>query len=125
MRKYLFLLLVTVLLLAACNSPELSIQEVESIPSKVQDRINPDYTLQLINDSEKGDAYIIFQSEGTVTAELKLNENRLDIMLERTDQDNSSLKQNVYKITRGDAEYDTINVFVNGQSTPLDNVTGF
>ena len=125
MRKYLFLMLVTILLLVACNSPELSIQEVESIPSKVQDRINTDYTLQLINDSEKGDAYIIYQSEGAVTAELELKEKRLDIKLENTDQDNSSLKQFVYKITRGDAEYDTINVLVNGQATPLDNVSGF
>lgn len=118
-------MLVTVLLLAACNSPELSIKEVESIPSKVQERINPDYTLQLINDSEKGEAYIIFESEGMVTAELEWKENRIDIKLERTDQDNSSLEQFVYKITLGDAEYDTINVLVNGQATPLDNVSGF
>lgn len=118
-------MLVTILLLAACNSPELSIQEVERIPSKVQERINTDYTLQLINDSDKGDAYIIFQSEGEVTAELELNENKLDIKLEKTDQDNRSLKQFVYKITRGDAGYDMINVLLNGQETPLDNVTGF
>ena len=125
MRKLMSFLFIATLLLVACNNSELSIQEVESVPSEVQDRINTDYTLQLINDSEKGDAYIIFQSKGTVTTELELKDNRLDIKLDQTSQDHSSLKQYVYKITRGDTEYDTINVLLNGKATPLDNVSGF
>ena len=31
----------------------------------------------------------------------------------------------VYKLNRGDAEFDTITVKVNGQDTPIDNLTGF
>ena len=125
MSRLFSLLLVTVIILTACNSSELSISEIQSIPTKVQDRINTDYTLQLINDSEKGDAYIVFQSSGTVTAQLEVRENILDIKLDRENQENNELKQYVYKITRGDAEYDTVNVIVNGQATHFDNSSGF
>ena len=113
------------MILAACNSSELSITEIQSIPIEVQDRINTDYTLQLINDSEKGEAYIIFQSSGTVAAQVEVRENILDIKLDSANQENNELKQYVYKITRGDSEYDTVNVIVNGQVTYFDNSTGF
>ena len=125
MRRLFSLLLVTAIILVACNSSELSITEIQSIPTKVQDRINSDYTLQLINDSEKGDAYIVFQSSGTVTAQVEVRENILDIKLDSENQENNELKQYVYKITRGDAEYDTVHVMVNGQATYFDNSTGF
>ena len=125
MRRLFSLLLVAVIILAACNSSELSITEIQSVPTKVQDRINPDYTLQLINDSEKGDAYIVFQSSGTVTAQVEVRENILDIKLDSENQEKNELKQYVYKITRGDAEYDTVNVIVNGHATYFDNSTGF
>ncbi len=92
------------MILAACNSSELSITEIQSIPNEVQDRINNDYTLQLINDSEKGDAYIIFQSSGTVTAELEVIENILNIKLDSANEENNELKQYAYKLTRGDAD---------------------
>lgn len=118
-------MLFVTMIVAACNSSELSITEIQSIPNKVQDRINTDYTLQLINDSEKKNAYIIFQSTGTVTAQLEVRENILDIKLDSTSQENNELKQYVYEITRGDAEYDTVNVLINGQATPLDNASGF
>lgn len=125
MKKLFYSILFFALILAACNSSELSISEIESVPTKVQDRINTDYTLQLINDSEKGNAYIIFQSTGTVTAQIEVRENILDIKLDSASQEDNALKQYVYKITPGDAEYDTMNVLVNGQATPLDNVSGF
>ena len=113
------------IILVACNSSELSITEIQSIPTKVQDRINLDYTLQLISDSEKGDAYIVFQSSGTVTAQVEVKENILDIKLDSENQENNELKQYVYKITRGDAEYDTVHVIVNGKATYFDSSTGF
>lgn len=69
------------IILVACNSLELNITEIQSIPTKVQDRINTDYTLQLINDSEKGDAYIVFQSSGTVTAQVEVRENILKLLV--------------------------------------------
>ena len=125
MKKLFYLMIFVTMVLAACNSTELSISEIQSVPKKAQEVINADYTLQLINDSEKGNAYIVFQSTGTVTAEVEVIENILNIKLDSINQENNELKQYVYKITRGDAEYDTINVRLNGQDTHFDNSSGF
>ncbi|WP_419962309.1 peptidylprolyl isomerase [Psychrobacillus sp. BM2] len=123
MKKLFCLMLFLTLILAACNSSELNISEIQSVPNKVQKGINSDYTLQLINEGENT-AYILFQSKGTVTAELEMKDNILNIKLDKANQENNELKQYVYKLTRGDAEYDTINLLVNGQTMPFDNVTG-
>ncbi|MEK5184817.1 peptidylprolyl isomerase [Solibacillus sp. FSL W7-1324] len=128
MKKLISLLFITTILLAACNSSELSITEVQKIPPKVQESIDfmdTDDTLQLVNDSKSDVKYIVFQSAGTVTAELEERENILDIKLDTENETNSELKQHVYKVTRGDAQYDSINVKINGQDTPIDNSTGF
>lgn len=125
MKKLLSLLFVSAILLAACNSSELSITEVQKIPQKVQESIDTDYTLQLVNDSKSDVKYIIFQTVGSVTAELEEREKILDIKLDTENEENSELKQYVYKITRGDAQYDSINVKINGQDTPIDSSTGF
>lgn len=116
-------MLFSTLIFAACNSSELSISEIQSVPNKVQEGINPDYTLQLINKGENT-AYILFQSKGTVTAELEVKDNILNIKLDNANQENVELKQYVYKLTRGEAVYDTIIVLVNGKTMPFDNVTG-
>jgi len=128
LKKLISLLFITTILLAACNSSELSITEVQKIPPKVQESIDfmdTDDTLQLVNDSKSDVKYIVFQSAGTVTAELEERENILDIKLDTENETNSELKQHVYKVTRGDAQYDSINVKINGQDTPIDNSTGF
>ncbi|UDK96742.1 peptidylprolyl isomerase [Lysinibacillus sphaericus] len=125
MRRQFSLMLVTAIIVAACYSKELSIIEIQSVPTKVTERINPNSTLQYIHDSEKRDAYIIFQSLETVIAQLEVRENILDIKLDSVSQENSELKQYVFKITRGDAKYDTVQVLVNGYATPFDIVSGF
>ena len=118
-------MLVSAIIFVACSSSELNITEVKKIPPKVQESIDADYTLQLVNDSKSDVKYIIFQSAGSVTAELEERENILDVKLDTENEDNRELKQYVYKITRGDAKYDTINVKINGQDTPIGNSTGF
>lgn len=111
------------LILAACNSSESSISEIQGVPNKVQVGVNSDYTLQLINEGENT-AYILFQSKGIVTAELEVKDNILNIKLDKAKQENNELNQYVFKLTRGEEEYDTINVLVNGQPMPFDNATG-
>lgn len=125
MKRLFSLLFVFTIILAACNSSELSITEVQNVPKEIQNLIGSDYTLQLIYDSKKDDTYIIFHSSGTVTAELELSENILNIKLNSANQESNEVKPHVYKIIRGDAEYDTINVQVNGENTHFDNSTGF
>ena len=48
MKKLLFLALLSVLLLTACNSSKLSLCEIEIVPDKVQKVIDEKNTLQII-----------------------------------------------------------------------------
>lgn len=122
MKKLFYSIFFFTLILTACNSSEISISEIQNIPNNVQDKINSNYTLQLINDGENM-AYTIFHSKGTVTTDLETKDDTLIVKLDSTNKDNDELKQYVYKLTL-DPEHNTIEVLVNGQSTPFDNITG-
>lgn len=113
------LMLVAIIILAACNSSQLGISELESVPSKVQDVINSDSTLQMITSGEKN-TYIVFQSSEEVSVELEVTENILNIKFNTTNRGNTELKQYVYQLHRGNSEHDTINVLVNGENDPFD-----
>lgn len=125
MKKLFPLMLVVTIIVAACTPSELSISEIQNVPNRIQALIDTDYTLQSIYDSDKDNIYIIFHSTETVTAELDKRENVLNIKLDSVKQEGNALKQYVYKITRGDAEYDTIIILLNGKNTPIDNSTSF
>lgn len=113
------LMLVAIIILAACNSLQLGISELESVPSKVQDVINSDSTLQMITSGEKN-TYIVFHSSEEVSVELEVTENILNIKFNTTNRGNTELKQYVYQLHRGNSEHDTINVLVNGENDPFD-----
>ncbi|AWE07261.1 peptidylprolyl isomerase [Lysinibacillus sp. 2017] len=118
MKRLFSLMLVAIIILAACNS-KLSISELQSVPSKVQDVIKSDSTLQMITNGEKN-TYIVFHSTEAVSVELEVTENILNIKFNTTNQENTELKQYVYKLNRGDSEHDTINVLVNEENMPFD-----
>lgn len=123
MKKLLYLALLSVFLLTACNSPTLSISEIEVVPDKVQEVIDEKYTLQKINVVEKDISYVVFRSKGTVTSDLETQGNTLIIKLDVTNQQDDAIKQHVYKLTL-DPNLDTIDIHINGKSTSIDNVTG-
>ena len=112
-------MLVTIIMLAACYSLELSISELQSVPNKVQDVINADSTLQMITDGEKN-TYIVFHSTEAVSIELEVTENILNIKFNTTNQEHTERKQYVYKLNSGDSEHDTIDVLVNEENMPFD-----
>ena len=122
MEKLFYPLLFFVFILAACNSSTLNISEIQNVPNNVQDKVNSDETLQLINDGENT-AYIIFHSKGMVTTDLETKDDTLIVKLDSSNKDPNELKQFVYKLT-WDKGHNTIEVLVNGQSTPFDSVTG-
>ena len=72
MRKILFLLMVITASLVACNTSTLSMSEIDIVPNDVQDKIVSNYELQLIYEGEDI-AYIVYQSNGTVAADLEVN----------------------------------------------------
>lgn len=123
MKKLLFLALLSVFLLTACNSPTLSISEIEIVPDKVQEVIDEKYKLQMINVVDKDISYVVYQSKGTVTSDLETQGDTLIIKLDVTNQQDDAIKQHVYKLTL-DSKLDTIDILINGKSTSIDNVTG-
>jgi len=123
MKKLFFLVLLTVFLLTACNSSTLSISEIEIVPDKVQKVIDEKNTLQIINVVDKDISYVVFRSNGTVTSDLETQDDTLIIKLDVSNQQDSAIKQHVYKLT-SDPDLDTIDIHINGKSTSINNVTG-
>jgi len=112
----------SILILSACNSSKLSFSEVENVPQKFEKYIDSDLKLQLINEGTKG-SYIIFHSSGDIKADLDPQDNILTIIFKELNPQDNVVKRNVYYLTT-DSEHDTINVLVNGEEMPFDEVTG-
>lgn len=122
MRKILFLFIMTTAILVACNTSTLSMSELEIIPNNVNDKIDSNYTLQLIYDGEDI-AYIVYHSKGTVATDLKTQGDTLKVRLDETNKQDDVIEQHVYKLTL-DPEHGVIDVLINGKSKPFDNVSG-
>lgn len=122
LKKIFVSVLFAVLILSACNSSKLSFSEIENVPRKVKEHIDSDLKLQLINDGTKG-SYVIFHSNGEINAELDPQDNIVNIIFNELNPHGEDIKRNVYYLTM-DPKHDTINVLVNDEKMPFDNVTG-
>lgn len=111
-------MLVALVILAACSSSDLSINELESVPEKVRGAINSESTLQMIT-SEK-DTYIVFHSTDAASVKLEVTDKILNINFTTSVDENNELKQYVYKLNEGDSDHDTINVSINEEDTYFD-----
>jgi hypothetical protein len=120
--KKIFVSMIFIITLTACNSSTLSFSEIENVPKKVQERIDSNLTLQLVNDGEKG-SYIIFHSSGDVETDLETQGDTVTIKFNETSIEEVVVQQNTFYLTT-DSEHDVIEVIVNGEAMPFDNVTG-
>ncbi len=117
--KRLFLIMfsaIAMLVLSACSHDKLSFEEIDTVPQKVKEAINPDDQLQMINKNGKVN-YIVFQSREDVKASLESVETTALIKLDELSASNNELKQYIYTLTT-DQSHDTIEIKVNGDSTP-------
>ncbi|WP_147300785.1 peptidylprolyl isomerase [Sporosarcina sp. BI001-red] len=105
-----------ILALSACAQKKLSLDEVDTVPKKVTEAINPDDQLQMINKNGKVN-YIVFQSREDVKASLESADKTALIKLDEMDASDNELKQYIYTLTI-DQSHDTIEIKVNGESTP-------
>lgn len=121
LKKSFFFLFIFTLLLAACSSSTPSLTEVKNVPHEVESNIHAEETLQQIHAGN--DTYIVLQSAKAVSAKLTLDENVLNINFQQTGQENKQRQIYVYQLNRGNATYDTMNVFINGKATPFDNIS--
>lgn len=111
-----------IIIIAGCQSSTLSFSEIEKVPNEVTSLIDPETTLQLINEENKG-SYIVFQSNYKVKADLEPEDNVLHIIFKETSSENDGKEPHVYYLTT-DPEHDTIEVLVNGEELSFDEVTG-
>ena len=117
--KKLFLIMFSafaILSLSACAQKKLSFDEADTVPKKVTEAINPDDQLQMINKNGKV-SYIVFQSREDVNASLESVDKTALIKLDEAGASNNELKQYIYTLTTDDS-VDTIDIKVNGESTP-------
>ncbi|MGM0844957.1 MAG: peptidylprolyl isomerase [Bacillota bacterium] len=121
MRKILVLVFLMVSILSACNSSKLSFSEIENVPNKVQEKVDSNLKLQSITDGEKGN-YIVFHSNGDVETDLETQGDTVTIKFNVTNLQDDVVKQNTYYLMTG-PESNVIDVLVNGESMPFDNVT--
>jgi len=121
MKKIFLLLVLIVSILSACNSSTLSFSEIEIVPTNVQDKVDPNLRLQSVTDGGKG-YYIIFHSSGNVETDLEAIEDTVTIKFNVTNLQNEVVKQKTYYLTT-DPKHDYIDVQVNGESIPFDNMT--
>lgn len=108
------------LTLAACSSSTLSFSEVERVPDHVQDKVDSSLTLQSITNDAEG-KYIVFHSSGNVESDLDIQGNMVTIQFNVTNL-GDVVKQHTYYFT-SDPKHDVLDVTVNGESIPFDNVT--
>src|SRR4051812_42059951 len=98
-------------ILSACTQQKLSFNEVDKVPKKVTEVIDPDVGLQVINRSGKI-YYIIFQSQGGVEASLETVDTTALVKLEEVDSKDDEVRQYIYTLTI-DQYHDTIDIKVN------------
>ena len=118
-KLFVFVFLVSSIL-SACNSSTLTFSEIENVPDHVQDKVDPSLTLQSITNEAEG-KYIIFHSSGNVKSDLDIQGDTVTIQFNVTNQ-GDVVKQHTYYFT-SDPKHDVLDVTVNGESIPFDNVT--
>jgi hypothetical protein len=128
MKRLVGLAILMLSILNACNasssddSSTLSFSEIENVPHNVQNKIDPNFKLQLMDEGEKG-SYIVFQSSGEIETDVEAIGDTVTIKFSTSGLQGDTVEQKVYYLTR-DSGQDVIHVLVDGEPTPFDNVTG-
>lgn len=121
LKKIILLVFLVISILTACNSSTLSLSEIENVPNNVQDKVDSNLMLQSITDGGKG-YYIVFHSSGEVETDLETKGDTLIIKFNVTNAEDDVVRQNTFYLTT-DPEHEAIDVHVNGESIPFDNIT--
>ena len=126
MKRIIGLAILVLSIFTACSSSKdsstLSFSKVKTVPADVQNKIEPEYTLQLMDEGKKG-SYIVFQSNGEVETDVEAKDDTVTIKFSTSDSKGEHVEQHVYYLTR-DQGQDVIHVQVDGEPTVFDSVTG-
>ncbi|WP_155591300.1 hypothetical protein [Lysinibacillus cavernae] len=126
MKKYVLLGLWCLLLLGACNAKTptnpLTIRELTVVPDNIQQNIEANDKVQLLYEDDST-YYLVYYSKGNVLASIEAEGNSQVIQLKEGSEQRKEAQPYVFKIITKDPALDTIDLRVNGQSTPIVRVT--
>ncbi|WP_034756802.1 hypothetical protein [Rossellomorea vietnamensis] len=126
MKRIIALAALVLSILTACSSSKdsstLSFSKVKTVPADVQNKIEPEYTLQLMDEGKKG-SYIVFQLSGEIETDVQSKDDTVTIKFNTSESKENVVEQHVYYLTR-DQGQDVIHVLVDGEPAVFDNVTG-
>lgn len=123
MRKALSLLASSILLAACSSTPStLSFSELEMAQDELQNVIDPTAQLQLINEGDDI-SYVVYQFGEFVAADIEEDGETIKVNLNVVGEAGDLTEQTIYKLTL-DEDHKIIEIFVNGEATPIDVVLG-
>ncbi|ALS74114.1 hypothetical protein AUC31_02070 [Planococcus rifietoensis] len=91
------------------------------VQQELQNVIDPTAPLQLINEGEDI-AYIVYQFEAIVAADIEEDGETIKVNLNVAEEGNDVSEQTIYKLTLNE-DHEIIEVFVDGEATPIDVVS--
>lgn len=112
------LILLGLMVLTACGPQEASIKELDKVPRKVEEHLDPNELLQVIQTSNKKSYFLVLRSDREVDAAIEVKNSKTNVKLNETGNAGSSNGWHVFKVKRSGRE-DTVEYFLNGQSTPI------
>lgn len=124
LKKICTSLFLIIVILAGCNfsTSKLSFSDIENVPNNVETNIDTNLKLQLVHDGENG-SYIIFRSRGVINANVEQQEQKVTVELDVSNLQEEVEQQKIYYLST-EPKYEEIIVFVNGELTPFEKVTG-
>ncbi len=117
--KMIFPALLCVVILAACQSSESSLKEIDNPPSNIVDVINADATLQSISSGDR--YYIVLHTTEDVTATSTIENNLFNMHFKTTASKDNTLKEYIYTFDSTE-EFDTVTSYMNEKELPFDTV---
>lgn len=122
LRKAISLLASTILLAACSSTPStLSFSKLEIAQEELQNVIDPNAQLQLINEGEDI-SYVVYQFVEVVAADIEEDGETIKVNLNVAKEADDFSEQTIYKLTL-DEDHEIIEIFVNGEATPIDVVS--
>lgn len=126
MKKIVLLGLMSLLMLGACNATPaadpLAIHELTVVPDNIQKNIVSNDRIQLLHENNAS-YYLVYYSKGNVLASITAEGNRLIIQLEEGSEQRKEAQPYIFQINVKNPELDTIDLRINGQSTPINRMT--
>lgn len=120
MRKMAAILFFFTFTLVGCqSSTSIGITELDEVDNEIKESIVIGDALQLMHFDEH--TYLIFYSSGDVLVDFEEDEETIIVHFDVINEYKIEIKQYIYELTV-EPEHEAIDVYINGELTPIDNI---